>query len=281
MGVLIVVPSWNSGRYVRAALLSVLDQSAEAEVELVVVDACSDDGTDEEIAAALARPHRARVTVVREPDEGQSDAVNKGIALGGGDIVGWLNADDLLLPGGLARVERFFAAAPPDVVAVYGDIHFVGDDGERLGTLRGLPFRHGDVLWGPGYIPQPATFVRRSAWERAGGLRTELHYAMDVDLWLRLSALGRVEHLPEVLACFRRHPLQKTSAAAAAARAEAVGVAREHARLSLGRTPSSLELRARKLGVRASRRLRRGRRVLSSWGAARTPSRTGVAVPWR
>jgi glycosyltransferase involved in cell wall biosynthesis len=258
----VVIPSWNQARFVGAAVRSVLDQSADVDLELVIVDACSSDGTEAEVASALGTPHTARILVIREPDEGQSDAINKGMDRGTGEILGWLNADDVLLPGALASVGRFFAEAAPDIGAVYGDIHFLDDTDEVTGTFRGLRFNRSDLLWGPGYIPQPATFVRRSAWEAVGGVRRELHYTMDVDLWLRLSEEWQIEHLPEVLACFRRHENQKTVAAASAMRAEWRRVQQEHASRVLARRPSQLECLGRNAAVRASRKLRKAAHYL-------------------
>jgi len=253
----VVIPSLNQGRYIGAAIRSVLDQSTEVDLELVIVDACSSDETEVEIAQALRVPHRARVSVIRELDDGQSDAINKGVAAGEGEVVSWLNADDVLLPGSLARVARFFKEADRNVAVVYGDIYFIDADGRTTGTLRGLPFHRADLLWGPGYIPQPATFIRRDAWEAVSGVRRELHYTMDVDVWLRISARWRVEHLPEVLAAFRHHENQKTVTAARSIRAEWQRVQYEHACADLGRKPWPLESSVRKMTVRARRRIRR------------------------
>jgi glycosyltransferase involved in cell wall biosynthesis len=269
----IVMPSLNQGRYIGVAIRSVLRQSADVPVELVIVDACSTDETEAAIDSALGESHSARVTLIREPDDGQSDAIAKGMARGSGEIVSWLNADDALAPSALARVDRFFQHAGPDVVAVYGDIEYIDSSGERVGSFRGLPARHADLLWGPGYIPQPSTFARRAAWDAVGGVRKELHYAMDFDLWLRLSECGRVEYMPETLASFRLHSAQKTTSATAAFNAEAEVVRREHARRVLGRDPSQLEVMARKTAVRASRKLRlaarRARGVAGGPGAHR------------
>lgn len=258
----IVMPSLNQGEYIGDAIRSVLAQSNEVGLSLVVVDACSSDQTPEEIAAALKEPNHADTTVICEPDEGQSDAINKGMRMGKADCVGWLNADDFLLPGALAHVARFFESEP-DVVAVYGDVDFIDASGSRIGTLHGLPFRYADALWGPGYIPQPATFVRRSAWEAAGGVRHDLHYVMDFDLWLTLAEHGRVAHLPRTLACFRRHGGQKSTRASALMSAERRRVVRDHSRRVMGRAPLPMELEARQLAVRLSRRARRGLRRFS------------------
>jgi glycosyltransferase involved in cell wall biosynthesis len=260
----VVIPSFNQGPFIGEAIRSVLDQSADVDVELVVVDACSDDDTEQEIERALATPHRAQVTVIREPDDGQSDAINKGVDRGTGEIVSWLNADDSLFPGALASVEQFFVSAGGDVAAVYGDLAYVDVAGRDDGIWRSLSWRFDEVLWGPGYIPQPATFVRRTAWQAVGGVRTDLHYVMDIDLWLRLSRHGRLEYRPGVLARFRRHAAQKTSADVDRMHAEHIRVIEDHAREVLGRSPTPLEIRARRTLVRARRRGRAAVRDVAS-----------------
>lgn len=250
----VVIPNRNQGMYVREAIRSVIDQGME--LELVVADGDSTDNSLEEIEAALEEARGARCTVVSEPDTGQSEAINKGVRLGSGEIVSWLNADDHLIEGALATIDSAFRSVGDDVVAVYGDVRYIDETGGVVWTWREQAFSRHDLLWGPGYIPQPSTFMRRSAWDAAGGLRQDLHYAMDIDLWLRLSTLGRIVHVPEVLSEFRWHPGSKTVARHRPMRREAMEVRREHASVLLGRTPSRLELEARHLLVRAKRKAR-------------------------
>lgn len=256
MSIQVVMPSLDQGRYIGEALGSLLEAAGEVDLEVAVIDGGSSDDTLARVAALLEAPTPARVRVLSEPDGGQSEAINKGIALGSAPIVGWLNADDRLLPGTLSRVAAAFAEHP-GAVLVYGDVRYVDEAGDPLHDLREQDFRYRNLLWGPCYIPQPSTFVRRSAWERAGGLREDLRYAMDLDLWLRLSRHGAFVHLPEILSEFRLHPASKTVSAAAAARREARAVRVAHASRRLGRTPSGVEVSARYFATRCRRRLRR------------------------
>ena len=132
---LVVVPVLNQEAYVEEALHSILIQSSTVPLQVVVVDGGSSDRTMEAVERAFSSPHRAKVSVISEPDEGQSDAITKGIALGTGEIVGWLNADDRLIPGALARVApRLFEQS--DVVAVYGDTRYIDETGNALFDLR-------------------------------------------------------------------------------------------------------------------------------------------------
>jgi len=219
------------------------------------MDGLSSDRTIEEVNEALRLPHTARVTVLSEHDQGQSDAIMKGMAIGTGDIVGWLNGDDRLVPGALSRIAPSFEE--PDVVAAYGDTRYIDEHGRRLFELREQDFSRPDLLWGPCYIPQPSTFVAAWAWKRVGGLRRDLHYTMDLDLWLRLSEIGRIVHLPSVLSEFRVHPRSKSVAFARSVNREAREVRLNHGARALGRTPSRIELEARHFAVRCKRTIRR------------------------
>jgi glycosyltransferase involved in cell wall biosynthesis len=257
----IVVPSLNQGAFVGEALRSLLVQAEDVDLEIMVVDGVSSDDSLARIAEALEESSVPHV-VVSEPDSGQSNAINKGMALGHGEIVGWLNSDDRLLPGALAKVDPLFRASGEDLVAVYGDVIYIDERGTQLYAWREQRFRRRDLLWGPGYIPQPSTFVRRTAWDRVGGVREELHYAMDIDLWIRLSELGRIVHLPEVLSEFRWHGSSKTIARHREVKEELMRVRIEHGTRALGRRPSRVEVEIRHFLVRVLRKLRFGLRAL-------------------
>jgi hypothetical protein len=186
-------------------LVSCLDSvSAQtyAEVEHIVVDGGSTDGTVE-----LARSRG--VHVISEPDEGQTDALNKGFALATGDYLGWLNADDWLFPNAIERVVETFTANP-NAGWVYCDCEIRSENGvveivrapARLGRRT---FDFGDRL------TQPGTFVARWALDRVGPLDEGIHLAMDFDLWLRLVDAGApAAHIAEVLAVFEIHASSKT-----------------------------------------------------------------------
>jgi glycosyltransferase involved in cell wall biosynthesis len=147
-----------------------------------------------------------------EPDSGQADAINRAFAQTSGEIMGWLNSDDLLLPGALAYVARYFVEHP-DVDVVYGDRLMIDADDGEIGAWI-LP-RHDDrVLTYADYVPQETLFWRRRIWEATGeALDTQFAYALDWDLLLRFQAAGaRMAHLPRFLGAFRVHDEQKTSA---------------------------------------------------------------------
>src|SRR5438128_1799142 len=104
----VVMPSLNQGRYIGTAIESVLQQAKDVELELIVVDGASSDDSIAAVEAAASAHPDVPVVIVSEPDDGQADAINKGVALGSGDVVSWLNADDVLLPGTLERVGEYF-----------------------------------------------------------------------------------------------------------------------------------------------------------------------------
>src|SRR6266508_5590131 len=138
----IVIPSLNQGQFIGEAIASILAQSGDVELELIVMDGGSSDDTLAQVETALAVKHAAVTTVVSEPDDGQSHAINKGMGRGSGEIVSWLNSDDRLLPGTLAKVERFLRAAGEDVAAVYGDVQYIDASGRPFLVQHEQEFCH-------------------------------------------------------------------------------------------------------------------------------------------
>ena len=166
------------------------------------------------------------VRVFVEADRGQSDAINKGMRVATGEIVGWLNADDVLLPGALAKVAEAFKKNP-DAVVVYG----VGAKTDLEGReIKRVPFRKFVSLrlkkaW---ELIQPAMFFRRDAYWKVGGLDESLHYAMDWDLLLKLAKIGNVVAIPDHLANIRYYPETKTNTGGWQRMREIARIARSH-----------------------------------------------------
>lgn len=203
----VVIAAYNYGRYLRAALDSVLGQSCR-DFELIVVDGGSVDGSVE-----ILREYAPRLAWwVSEPDRGQSDAFNKGFARGRGRYFVWLNADDILLPGALAAARE--ALADGRHAWASGDFVRVADDLALLACFRGpttqpLWLRRPDA---PITVCGPSSFFSAELFQAVGGFSTELRYAMDIDLWLKFMARG---HYPRRFRhycwAFRMHEQSKTA----------------------------------------------------------------------
>jgi len=155
------------------------------------------------------RPHLAHVE--SRPDDGQAHALNLGFARTSGSIMAYLNSDDLLLPGALAYVARYFQAHP-QVDAVYGHRVLIDEEGAEIGRWILPPHRDEDLRYAD-YVPQETLFWRRRLWERVGGRMDEsFQFAIDWDLLLRFLDVGaRIVRLPRFLGAFRVHRDQKTT----------------------------------------------------------------------
>jgi glycosyltransferase involved in cell wall biosynthesis len=201
----IVTPSYNQGAFIETTIRSVLDQSYPR-IEHIVVDGGSTDGTLE----ILARyPH---VKWTSEPDSGQAEAVNKGFKRAAGEIVGWLNSDDLYLEGAVAEAVAYLGEHP-HCTLVYGDYVEIDEQGTQTAEHRTRPFDLDAVRKVGNLVSQPAAFFRREVFEQVGYLDTGYRYAMDYDYWFRIGLAGlQLEYVPRFWAAFRYHPESKSVA---------------------------------------------------------------------
>ncbi|HYN98889.1 MAG TPA: glycosyltransferase family 2 protein [Actinomycetota bacterium] len=200
----IVTPSFNQAEYVADTVNSVLGQQYPR-LEYIVQDGGSQDETVkvlEELSGSLAYWESA-------PDGGQANAVNLGMRRATGDILAWLNSDDLLLPGSLAYVAGYFEQHP-EVDVVYGNRVLIDSEGRDIGRWVMPPHDDETLRWAD-YVPQETLFWRRSAWEGIGGcLDEDFHFALDWDMLLRFRESGAtIVRLPRFLGAFRIHDFQK------------------------------------------------------------------------
>jgi hypothetical protein len=200
----IVTPSFNQGRFLTRTIESVLSQRYE-NLEYLIIDGGSTDGSLEIIKRYQDRLH----CWVSEPDGGQADAIAKGFARSTGEIMGWLNADDLLLPGALATVAQTFSRSR-DIQMTYGGTVVINEWDQMQGIRMQAPARFETLYYGGQIINQEAVFWARTLYNRVGGLNSQLQYALDYDLWIRMSRLTMPHHVPVILAAFRQHPSQKS-----------------------------------------------------------------------
>jgi len=202
----IVTPSYNQGRFLERTIQSVLSQDY-SQLEYIVQDGGSIDETRE----ILARYKDQLRHCASQKDCGQAHAINLGFRHAHGDVLAYLNSDDVLLPGALHYVADFLDDHP-NVDVVYGH-RIVIDETDREVNRWVLP-RHDDkILSWVDYIPQETLFWRRRIWEKVGGrLDEDFHFALDWDLLLRFRDAGaHFVRLPRFLGAFRVHPMQKTA----------------------------------------------------------------------
>jgi len=206
----LVTPSFNQASYLEQTIRSVLDQGYP-NLQYGIVDGGSTDGS-----IAIIDKYRDHLDyAIIECDRGQSDAINKGLKRADGDVVGWLNSDDVLFPGALEHVGEHFANNR-STTWLTGCCTETTADGTPLRELRpsGDFSLSGALLrTQPFNIAQPATFWRRALTDEVGLLDTTLHYCMDFDLWCRFLASGCPPTLTEhTLATYRLHETSKTCA---------------------------------------------------------------------
>jgi len=208
----IITPSYNQADFLRRTLASIHEQGYP-NLEHIVIDG----GSTDDSPAILAAYADQLAHWVSEPDRGQSDAINKGMARATGDILTWLNSDDVLLPGALHTVGAIFAQLPAVRWLTGRPANIDADDQLRIFPLRTGRIRrwiragryHGRA-WG--FIRQEGTFWRRDLWLEVGGcLDVDRHYSMDFDLWQRMAAHADLVTVDRPLAAYRSHAAQKTA----------------------------------------------------------------------
>ena len=204
MRVSIIIPSYNKGEFLEETLISIFDQDYE-DIETIIVDAESTDDTE-----AIIGKYRDKIDVyLREPDKGQSDAINKGARLASGEVIGWLNADDLLYPGAIKKIAHAFSRNP-QVGVVYGAGAKVDISGM---VVKDIPYRPFDtsLLRKMFFILQPSMYFKRELFQRVGGLNVESHLAMDWELVLKMLPVADFLPLHDKVAKLRMYDGTKTS----------------------------------------------------------------------
>ena len=211
----IITPSLNQGKFLERAVRSVLDQGYE-NLEYVIVDGGSTDGSVE-----IIRRYEDRLAWwVSEPDEGQSDAINRGLARTTGEVVAYLNSDDYYLPG--AFTTAIAALQQTNARWIAGAAECVDEHDRSVGVGVWQPTQPSEwELWFRGRhwwavrtwcVPQPSAFWRRELFDDYGVFRQDMHFAFDAEFFLRLAYAGELPELvPDVLSARVEHPAQKSA----------------------------------------------------------------------
>jgi glycosyltransferase involved in cell wall biosynthesis len=225
------MPCYQQAAFLEEAVRSVLDQQG-VEVELVVMDPGSTDGS-RELLHTLKKEYGERLVLHFAPDKGQSDAINRGMAIARGNILAWLNSDDRLRPGALAGVAAYLDTTEPRWL--YGRCGNINEQGIPIlrgvvwyKNIRGRRFSLFKLLT-EDFIPQMAAFWNRSIWDKVGGVDNKRHLDMDYDLFLRFSRVAQPTVLAAYLADFRIQRHAKSSVRTFEAIDEAFRTAQEHA----------------------------------------------------
>ncbi|HEY6192864.1 MAG TPA: glycosyltransferase family 2 protein [Bacteroidota bacterium] len=215
----IITPSYNQGHYLEETILSVITQEGDFSIDYLIMDGGSTDNSVEIIrrysdmlasGTFVCKCKGVSIRWASEKDKGQSDAINKGITQSHGEILTYINSDDLFSPGAFAHVVKFFHLNPESDF-VYGDGDVIDERGETIWEWLSRPYRHSVMLsyhflWNDfsNYIMQQSTFWRRRAVNRIGLFDASFHYAMDAEYWIRAGDAGLVlSHLREKLGKFR------------------------------------------------------------------------------
>lgn len=202
----IVTPTLNQRRFIGETIDSVLQQGY-SNLEYLVVDGGSTDGTQE-----LLSTFKGDLRWLSQAGSGQTAAINQGWQLTSGEVIAWINSDDVYAPEALRRVGEYFQRHP-EVDIVYGDCDMIDANGRFLKMYPTQPFDFVELVRSTiNIVPQPATFLRRSVVEKTGVLDESLSYVMDFDYWLRAGLQRDIRYMPEKLAALRVHATAKSIA---------------------------------------------------------------------
>jgi len=210
MKISVVVPSYNQAAFIEATIQSILSQKGDFDLELIVVDGGSTDGTID-----ILKRYSDDINWISEKDDGQADAVNKGVAMSKGDVVGWLNSDDIYHDNALQLVSGHFRKNE-SCQWLFGKCKIINSKGKNSRALNTkykdyhlLRYNYKKLLV-ENFISQPAVFFKRSLFHMAGTLNINYHYAMDYDLWLRFAQISEPCIINQYLSAFRNHSGSKS-----------------------------------------------------------------------
>lgn len=195
----IITPSYNQAEFLERTIRSVLDQNYQ-NLEYIIIDGGSDDGS----LGIIQKYSDQLAWWVSEPDQGQTDAINKGFTKAKGDILAWLNSDDTYLVNAVSEAVDYLQSHP-EVGMVYGDANLIDENDNVIGSFPARQTDNKRLMRGYVHIPQQASFFRAELWKKVGPLDPSFFFAMDFDLWVRLSQQAPLKYQPRLWANFRLH----------------------------------------------------------------------------
>jgi len=201
----IVTPSFNQGNFLEETILSVIGQNYP-NLEYLIYDGGSSDNSID-----IIKKYEDKIDYwISEKDKGQSNAINKGLQKSTGEIINWLNSDDMLMPNTLFLIAEFFEKNP-QYDAVSGDLYVIDTKGNLLFEKKLIDLHYLEMIFSSISVPQPATFFKRSALIKTGYLDENLNYNMDLDFFIRMKKAGvKFGRINKPIAKFRLHNLSKT-----------------------------------------------------------------------
>lgn len=200
----IVTPSYNQGRFLERTIQSVLSQNY-INIEYILIDGGSTDGSVD----IIKKYSQSLAYWQSGPDQGQTDAIIKGMSMATGDILGYLNSDDVLLPGALEAMGETLDSDQEQWAIGWSRI--IDDNDNELCSRPVYPFSLSELWHNEYLIPQECTYFTRRLYEKVGGFDASFHYAMDMHAWLKMCSLARPLLIPQYIGCYRVHESQKTS----------------------------------------------------------------------
>lgn len=204
----IITPSFNQAKFLEMTIRSVIGQDYPR-IEYIIVDGGSTDGSVD-----IIRKYEDRLAWwVSEKDKGQTDAINKGFARAKGELLAWINSDDTYNAGAVGEAVRYFLEHP-EIALVYSDCNYIDQAGSVIGKFPAAQTDHRRLREGYVHIPQQTMFFRAKYWREIGPLDPSFYFAMDYDLWTRITSRAPVKYLAgQTWANFRLHTSGKTVAA--------------------------------------------------------------------
>ena len=230
MKISIITTNYNTDKYLEETILSVLNQKGDFELEYIITDGGSTDNS-----LNIVRKYKDRIRYISEKDKGQSNGINKGLRMATGDIVAFLNSDDIYLDNTLDTVVRYFKDNP-ECMWLTGYCKIIDENDKQIKKyiteyknrkLRRFTFNQ---LLIENCISQPSTFWRKSVMDEIGHIDESLHYSMDQEYWARIASLYKLHLIPKYLAEFRFTSDTKTGSSIEKTLAESKMIAKKYSK---------------------------------------------------